>query len=408
MPSLADLKGKVIETAKAYQTACSVGCKVVDPSGQVVASFQDPQEIDFCGLLKGEEQNIDTCRNSNRYGGLQAEKLGHYYIYFCPFGLGNWAVPVYEGKELKFYLIGGPVLLHPLDDLLVEDVWSQISQLTRSKGELKTILQGIQVVGPTRVRYLAQVLLSMAQTLMPDQRHILEERYRFSVLSDEIATERIAQQVSLFELEGNLLSQMKTGDQQGAREALNQILGYIYFDDVSFEIKKNRLIALMAVLARTAIEAGADLELIFGLEYQYLSKMEKTGDLLELSSLLGRVLERFIECSFSLRDVKNRDLMFKAMNFIRSHYGESISLEDVAREVDLHPTYFSKLFKEEMNLSYTDYLNRVRIEAAKVLLRQEHALVDVAQTVGFNDQSYFSKIFRKMEGVSPGRWRSRR
>jgi YesN/AraC family two-component response regulator len=64
------------------------------------------------------------------------------------------------------------------------------------------------------------------------------------------------------------------------------------------------------------------------------------------------------------------------------------------------------MFKKETGKKYTDYLNEVRIEASKnLLLRDDLPLVQVAFSVGFNDQSYFSKIFKKIEGVSPNKWR---
>lgn len=401
-----ELREKVIAAAEVYSVACKVSCKIIDTTGQLQTSFLSPAAAEFCRLVTGDSATEESCRNSHLYGGFQAETLGHYYIYFCPFGLGNWAVPVYGEKRAQYYMIGGPVLLHHVDTLLVEDICRQNPDLRYSRGDLQGVLANIPVVDPTRARYLAQILFALAKDLMPQERYLLEERHQLHVLSEEIFRAKEVPEFSTFELESQLISQVKTGDQQGARETLNRILGQIYFDGSGFELKKGRLIALTAVLARAAIEAGADLQIIFGIEYEYLLEMEETTDLMQLSASLSRVLERFIDCTFSLQNVKNRDFMFKAMNYIRNNYGEDISLEDVASEVGLHPTYFSKLFREEMRMTYTDYLNLVRIEAAKQLIRQECSLVEVAQMVGFNDQSYFSKIFKKLEGVSPGRWRS--
>jgi YesN/AraC family two-component response regulator len=94
------------------------------------------------------------------------------------------------------------------------------------------------------------------------------------------------------------------------------------------------------------------------------------------------------------------------MNFIRNNFNKGIALEDVSNEVGLNASYFSKLFKNETGESYTDYLNRVRVEGSKQLLSQSNfSLVDIAQLVGFNDQSYFTKMFKKVEGVSPGKFR---
>ena len=156
-------------------------------------------------------------------------------------------------------------------------------------------------------------------------------------------------------------------------------------------MKKSRIVALTALLSRAAIEAGADLETIFGIENSYLIEIQGMNDLMELSWSLVPVLEGFIESTFGSRSLKNRDLIHKAVNFIRTHYREDLVLEDAAREVGLHPTYFSKVFKEEMGLSFTDYLSQVRVEAAKILMQSDYSLAEISQMVGFNDQSYFSR-----------------
>ena len=74
----------------------------------------------------------------------------------------------------------------------------------------------------------------------------------------------------------------------------------------------------------------------------------------------------------------------------------------MARRVYLSPAYFSRVFKQEMGESFTAYLNRVRIEHSCALLRQKQLrLVDIALMVGFEDQSYFTKVFKKITGISP-------
>ena len=78
----------------------------------------------------------------------------------------------------------------------------------------------------------------------------------------------------------------------------------------------------------------------------------------------------------------------------------------MARRVYLSPAYFSRVFKEETGEAFTAYLNRVRIDRSKELLRHKSIrLTDIALLVGFEDQSYYSKLFKKLEGISPLRFR---
>ncbi|MDI3547543.1 MAG: two-component system, response regulator YesN [Halanaerobiales bacterium] len=404
---------KLIET---YSISTRVGCKAFDAGGKELFSHPGEDEsCSFCQLVKEFDQGKEDCRQSYLYGGLQAEKLSDYYIYFCPYGLVNWAVPVLEDNKMKYFFTGGPVLMHKVDDSLIEDIIQQNPLLKHRFNDLKISLNKHEVIDTIRVRYLADLLLRLAKNLMVENIVRLERQQEMNVINARIAETihglkkgeiNLENGLYPFEKENELILKVKLADKQGAREILNEILGFIYFQSGGkFAIVKSKAIELMVVLARAAIEANADLEIIFGLEYMYLEHIDGVSDIDELSEWLTKVLDRFIECAFSIQNVKNKDIIYKAMSYIRENYDKNISLDEVASEVGLNPSYFSKLFKDEMKISYTDYLNRVRIEAGKQLLKEGHSLVNVAQLVGFNDQSYFSKVFKKIEGVSPGKWR---
>ena len=82
------------------------------------------------------------------------------------------------------------------------------------------------------------------------------------------------------------------------------------------------------------------------------------------------------------------------------------TLEEVADAVHLHPAYFSSIFKQCNGSSFKEYLNMVRVEESKRLLSNtEYSIIDIAVACGFDDQSYFSKVFKKYTGMSPKQYR---
>ena len=96
----------------------------------------------------------------------------------------------------------------------------------------------------------------------------------------------------------------------------------------------------------------------------------------------------------------------KARQYIDRNYQKPISLETVAKEVYLSPAYFSAVFKKEQGLTFSDYLAQVRIERAKRLLsNMKYSVAEVAAAVGYPDQRYFSRVFKKMTGVNPLEYR---
>ena len=83
-----------------------------------------------------------------------------------------------------------------------------------------------------------------------------------------------------------------------------------------------------------------------------------------------------------------------------------LTLNEVAEYVFLSPSYFSKIFKEEMNYYFNDYLSYVRVEKSKALLLTERiSLADIAANIGFYDQSYFNKVFKKITGITPKKFK---
>jgi YesN/AraC family two-component response regulator len=96
-----------------------------------------------------------------------------------------------------------------------------------------------------------------------------------------------------------------------------------------------------------------------------------------------------------------RQLVRTLVAQVHTDYAEDISLRAFATEHNVSLAYFSRLFKEEVGLTFSDYLTRVRIEKAKELLeRHELRLIDISGLVGYDDPKYFGQIFRKVAGIS--------
>ncbi|MEA4890137.1 MAG: response regulator [Clostridiaceae bacterium] len=96
----------------------------------------------------------------------------------------------------------------------------------------------------------------------------------------------------------------------------------------------------------------------------------------------------------------------EALRYIRNHYEKNITLNQVARQVNLSAGYFSNLFKKEVQENFVGYLNNLRIEQAKNLLQSTNLKAyEVAEKVGFTETTYFCKVFKKTTGMSPNEFR---
>ena len=126
----------------------------------------------------------------------------------------------------------------------------------------------------------------------------------------------------------------------------------------------------------------------------------------ELCYRLQETVETFTECVFNYIPSKNNDIIKKAIQYISQNFASSITLKDVADHVHLNPAYFSTIFKQSTGSSFKEYLNMVRIEESKRLLTNtNYSVIDISVATGFEDQSYFSKVFKKYTGLTPKQYR---
>lgn len=103
-------------------------------------------------------------------------------------------------------------------------------------------------------------------------------------------------------------------------------------------------------------------------------------------------------------------LVFQIKSYISTHYMEDINLESIAREFKFSPNYLSRIFKEHEDIRMLDYLTRYRIDIAKEILQDaRYSISDAASMVGYkNNPKYFTKIFKRLEGVTPQEYRQKK
>lgn len=171
--------------------------------------------------------------------------------------------------------------------------------------------------------------------------------------------------------------------------------------------------------AREAIRLGVD---------EYLVKPASAEEVLNTAKrILGRITEKmqlddsasFPEAPLSLPTSGGLDAtgvetarhgsgtVERALEYMQAHLAENLSLVDVAAAVGSAPSHLSRLFSHHGGDTFVHVFCRMRISAAKDLLRSgRYRVKEVCSMVGFNDQAYFSRVFRKYEGVSPVDYRA--
>jgi YesN/AraC family two-component response regulator len=209
------------------------------------------------------------------------------------------------------------------------------------------------------------------------------------------------------EREKELLSYISLGDYENAYKVVSEIMARMYIGyGMNFSILKSRVLELLVLLSRASLKGGAEIEEIFGLNYSYINEVNSLKNIDELTSWINDVTKRFCNCVFKFKQAKHTDSIYKAIQKIKENYMNKIKLEDVAKSVHFTKTYFSRIFKEEVGITFNRYLNNTRVNASKQLLKEKDiSLSDVAAMAGFYDQSHFTKTFKDITGISPKQFR---
>ncbi|MFC5404092.1 response regulator transcription factor [Cohnella soli] len=142
--------------------------------------------------------------------------------------------------------------------------------------------------------------------------------------------------------------------------------------------------------------------------YGYLLKPLDEEELETMLGELARKLSPPNDESMANPPELSETIVERAKAYAKQHLHEPISLDDVAEGIHLSKNYFCNVFKAETGLTFWDYLTQIRIEKAKELLQTDMKTYEIAYTVGYENASYLSKVFKKAHGITPSEYRKKR
>lgn len=142
-----------------------------------------------------------------------------------------------------------------------------------------------------------------------------------------------------------------------------------------------------------------------------LYKQVAEKKLLDAYSASAKAYECVMECYRFAKQMDNLDRgvssdVSKALYYMQMHYQQPIVIEDIANAANLSKYYFINKFREQMSITPMQYLTKIRIERAVQLLRQTNFPIgEIAAKTGYANANYFNKVFKRIVGVSAGRFR---
>lgn len=382
---------------------CLHHCEYIQTLTGVHTVLLNVREMNFVSVPFRQDcqmENIGcSAYSTHLYGAYQAECWDGKYIYYCPCGLTFVAAtPLMINAPMEYCLIAGPIIMSndaddPYDDILLDS--AEVSAVPR--------------MTTAQVRALSEVMASSVSSftnemLPPDvdsgnQAAFLQMMYDLTTDAQPLYYP--------IESERQFQEYIRTGNKSAAQSLLNELLARIYLrsgNDIP-QIK-TRIQELLVLMSRAAIDGGADVEEILDLCQHYATEVPSMDGIEALNRWIGAILHKFISYVFDFNNIKHQNVIFKTNAYIKEHLTEKISLDQVAEQVHFSKSYFCRIIKDELECTFTEYVNRIRVEQSKTFLRNTGmSIAEVASAVGFDDQSYYTRIFKKQTGLTPGKYR---
>lgn len=401
----------VLET---LYTFLEIPIQLIDAKGEILQSFgQSPY---YCALLKKKIFTPSACLEIHRKAGEYAMRLGEAYIFTCHADLSHVAFPLIHQGELLGSIIAGPFLIGPPDNTLIIDLIDKYQLSPVLSLELYDHLSDLMVLTPARVNTLKKLMDHMLSPLLPAERVLLlkekDKMYQQARVNETLQIykeQKTNPDIQLYyEKETELLTKVRTRNLAEAKNLLNELIAYMIFSEGrKLESIKIHAIELSTVISRAAIESGALTGNILDIGRQFFELVSKERNLDNLCHHMQEMLESYMNTMVSDQNCNNQYIR-QALLYMAKHYAENLTLPSVAATVGLSSNHFSALLQKHVGVSFREYLNRIRIEESKrLLLYSDYSLTDIAIAVGFTDQSYYCKVFKKIVGLPPGQYRNR-
>jgi len=208
------------------------------------------------------------------------------------------------------------------------------------------------------------------------------------------------------EKEIQLTNLIKAGDNEGAKEIVAEVIRKNFEGNKpNIKITKCLIFDLISTMLKV-VENDENYYDKFN-DSDYFNKLLRCENIREMKLLLGEVIDQLCENTKKIIEERTRKIEPKIKEYIEKNYHQySLSVAGIGMYFGLDPSYLSKLFREETGETLLDYINRVRVEKAKTLmLTTEYSLEKIAQKVGFLDTRALGRVFKRIEGIVPSKYR---
>ena len=171
---------------------------------------------------------------------------------------------------------------------------------------------------------------------------------------------------------------------------------------------KSKILEIMVVARRIAIDSGLDEKGRIS-QSQFVEELMGCKNKLTFELMCIKELRYLTEAIQKTKEKMISDIVKRANRIIDDKFSSDLTLEDIAKELLISPQYFCRLYKSETGINFVEHLTNVRIENAKKLISMgQYTIKEICFMSGYSDPNYFSRLFKKHQGICPSEYQQQR
>jgi YesN/AraC family two-component response regulator len=210
-----------------------------------------------------------------------------------------------------------------------------------------------------------------------------------------------------FDLEKELMQTIRMGQGEQSMRLIDAFIMELVHQSGKEKLLQEGVMQVLGSILHTMLETGFHPHNLFGGEnlYDHLNQLREPEQMIKFFQ--RKVISPYIEKLRQHQDFYMKQLVEQVTNMLRQRFTSDISLEECAAAFNTTPYALSKVFKQINGMNFIDYLTRLRIDKAKELLATTDLKVnEIAEWIGYQP-SYFIRLFRKFEDMTPGQFRNK-
>mgnify|MGYP000271953125 CR=1 FL=1 len=362
---------RLLRRMKAFAYTANVPVTLYDHEMNVL--WECRPELKLCTMFMAHDIQNRQCIANLKGAAAAAESLNEPYVFLCASKLTQIAYAVRDGNTLRGTMIAGPIVMGKNRENALNYIFKNLPDFRNHVNELFDIIE----MNPIRTT--------------------LEVSSIYEVFCDCVFSHKLAE-------DDHLLQSLQRRDEVSAMAAVDIIFQHAYITNGGeLNLTKVYLSEYFESLARHFVSINVSTE-----EYQLrLSELNNAETAEEVHDACRTLIAFMTDCDNRLPEYKGASNVIKeAIHCLEERFAKEVELKEIADQVHVNASYLSSLFKKETSMTFSQYLNMIRLhQSVKLLKMTDLSLEQVAMSCGFASQSYYIRAFKQHYGETPGKYR---